>query len=499
MKQVDLINCLYNKTIINDTYINLDVSMVTNDSRKVEDGACFIAIRGEHFDGHKALSQVIQEGAKLLVVEEIPEDFQKLDASIVKVPSTYRMQATLANKFYQEPSKRLDVVAVTGTNGKTTTTNMINQMLEALNHKTGLIGTLHNKIDQQLIPTVNTTPDALILQSLFAKMIESQCDTVILEASSHALKLGRLSYTDVNCAIFTNISREHLDFHHTMEDYAYAKSLLFSQLGQQFENDKAKLAILNLDDPYYELMASVTSAEIVSYSLANTQATVYAHDIHTYKGQTQFVLNFMGQKYNVLIPMRGSYNVSNFLAAFLCLYFYYQYSIEDILDAFSAFTGVSGRMQRINRGQEFEVIVDFAHTTDALERVLKDIKRFKQVDQDIVVLMGHSGGNRDSAARPELGDILFKYADRLVFTADNPRFETVEKICQEMVGSHREKPYTIIEDRKEAIDFTIKNAKNTDIILFAGKGGEPYQVIGDDYIPFNEAEIVAAMIEKYIS
>lgn len=498
MKQSELIQPIYNYEIIKDVYLDHEVSLFTNDSRKVIEGAAFIAIRGENFDGHKVLNQVTQQGARMVFVEELPEDVDAIDGTIIKVPSTYRLQAIIANQFYDQPSNKLEVVAVTGTNGKTTTTNMISQTLEALGHKTGLIGTIHNKVGSRIVPTVNTTPDAVALQALFHEMVEEGCQDVLLEASSHALALGRLSYTAVDCAIFTNISREHLDFHKTMEEYTHAKSLLFSQLGQRFHEGHASLAILNIDDAHWEQMAQVTSADILTYSIENPAATAYAHSIESVGGDTHFVIDYRGQSYSALIPMRGIYNISNYLAAFLCIVGYYGYTPSEMIEAFHSFQGVTGRMQSIQEGQKFEVIVDFAHTTDALERVLSDISDNMDETQRLVVLMGHSGGNRDSEARPVLGDILFKYADHLVFTADNPRYESVDKIISEMIGSNQGKSYEIIADRIEAINHVIQTANAEDIILFAGKGGEPYQVIEDQYIPYDEVQVVIEAIQRHL-
>lgn len=498
MQQKELISVLNDAKVVNEAFLSNEVTKLVNDNRLVEAGACFIAIKGEHFDGHQALAGVIEKGAELLIVEHIPEEVSHLEATFVVVQSTYRAQAILANQFFNQPSTRLNIVAVTGTNGKTTTTNMISQLLESLEHKTGVIGTMHYKVDQTFYPAVNTTPNALELQSLFNEMVEAQCQDALIEASSHALALGRLWYTDVDCAIFTNLTREHLDFHKTMDNYAYAKSLLFSQLGQRFIEGKPRLAILNCDDEYYKVMQQATSAEVVSYSLENSQATAYASNMTEENGITHFDLHYNDQVYEVKLPMRGSYNVSNYLAAFLTLSNYYGYKAEQIILATSDFKGVEGRMQVIDEGQSFDVVVDFAHTPDALERVLQELNKYKKADQRIISLMGHSGGNRDSGMRKPLGDILFKYSDEIVFTADNPRFEPVEKIVNEMIGAHQneEKPFSIIKDRAVAVEHAINIAGPHDIVLFAGKGGEPYQVIGDEKIPYDEVQTVIDALHR---
>ncbi|MGY4104780.1 UDP-N-acetylmuramoyl-L-alanyl-D-glutamate--2,6-diaminopimelate ligase [Ignavigranum ruoffiae] len=494
MNQVNLLSVMNNKEIYGKSPSHETVTALVNDHRQIVPGACFIAIKGQNFDGHSVLGKAVQSGAKILIVEELPMPLISEDVVWVQVPSTYRAQAILANHFFEEPSTKLDLVAVTGTNGKTTTTTMISELLTNLGHRTGLIGTLHYKVDQTYYPAINTTPDALKLQSLFKEMVDHDCDDAIIEASSHALALGRIWYTDVNCAIFTNISREHLDFHKTMDHYAYAKSLLFAHLGEHFEKGQAKLAVINADDAYADLMMQASGAEIATYSLKDPSATAYAHSIESLEDGIRFVLDFKGQSHSIQLPMLGSYNVANYMAAFLCLALYYHFSVEDILQATEDFTGVRGRMQMIDEGQDFQVIVDFAHTPDALENVLTDLNQHKR--GRLITMMGHSGGNRDSGMRPDLGDILFKYSDWVVLTADNPRHENVTKICQEMRQNHDEIPYTIIEDRQEAIAYILDQVEANDTVLFAGKGGEPYQVIGDEYVPFDEIEIVRQLLHN---
>ena len=497
MNQLELLSPIRSYRIYDQANkLQEEVTTLVNDTRQVIPGSCFIAIRGEHFDGHSAIAEVIESGASLVIVEEKPENVEELStqATIIVVPSTFRAQAVLSNQFYGEPSTKLNLVAITGTNGKTTTANMINDLLESLERKTGMIGTMHYKVDQTYYPAVNTTPNSMVLQGLFNEMVEADVTDAVIEASSHALQLGRLWCTDVDCAVFTNLTREHIDFHKTMENYAYAKSLLFSQLGQKTHKGKVKLAVLNDDDEYASVMAQATSAEIVTYSLVNPNATAFSDNIRLLDNQTTFTLHVYDKEFEVAIPMLGTYNISNYMAAFLVMHEYYGYDPETIIEATNKhFEGVSGRMEVIEAETDFEVVVDFAHTPDALENVLLELNRFKK--GRIITLFGHSGGNRDSGARPELGDILFKYSDEIVFTADNPRFEDVTSICQMMIQDHDEKPYTIIEKREEAVKFALELARENDIVLFAGKGGEPYQIIGDEKIPYNEAEYIKQQLE----
>ncbi|WP_124057544.1 UDP-N-acetylmuramoyl-L-alanyl-D-glutamate--2,6-diaminopimelate ligase [Vaginisenegalia massiliensis] len=496
MEAQALIRVLYDAQVLGVPLTNQEIEHLTNDSRQIKENTCFIAIRGEQFDGHSAVEQVAKQGAKLVIVEEVQPAWLELPITIVKVRSTFRAQAILANQYYQQPSEKLAVVAVTGTNGKTTISNMISDILEKLGHKTGLIGTLRYKVDDHSYLPVNTTPDALRLQELFNEMVEVGCQDAIIEASSHALALGRLWYTDVDCAIFTNLAREHLNFHQTMENYAYAKSLLFAQLGQAFKQGRPRLAITNLDCPYGLQMVQASSADVVTYSLEDESATAYANHIETDKSGLTFDLHYQEKAYRVQLAIVGRYNVSNYLAAFLCLTAYYGFSPEQVVDATQAFKGVTGRMQTIDKGQNFEVILDYAHTPDAVEMVASDLAKRKK--NRLIIMTAHSGGNRDSAVRPQIGDIIFNYGDSIVLTSDNPRHEPIEKICREIQGNHTEKPCVIIPNREEAIDYTLNLAEKDDIILLAGKAGESYQIIGSQKFPYDEVKTVNEVLDKIL-
>ncbi|EHR38078.1 UDP-N-acetylmuramoyl-L-alanyl-D-glutamate--2,6-diaminopimelate ligase [Facklamia languida] len=498
MKAQALIEVLINYQLKGSTDLSCEIQNLTNDSRQAGPGDAFIAIVGQRFDGHSAVDQLIQDRVQMIVAQEV-SDYQVQQAIqknviLVVVPDTNRAQAIMANRFFHEASSTLKLVAVTGTNGKTTTSNMISQLLEAFDHTTGLIGTIHYKIGQTFYPAINTTPDSLTLHRYFAEMVEAGCQDAVLEASSHALALGRLWQTEVDCAIFTNLTREHLDFHQTMDHYAYAKSLLFAQLGEHFKGGQPKLAIVNLDDDYHSVMLAASGAASATYSLENPRATAFADEIEMSPSGLRFTLHFDNQAFKVFLPMIGRYNVYNYLAAFLCLTLSYGYAPQAVIEKTGQMTGVPGRMQVIETDQPFSIVVDFAHTTDALENVLSELSQNKE--GKLKVLFGHSGGNRDSAARPDLGNTLFKWADEVVLTADNPRFEPVDKINQELLGDHHDHVHVMIEDRIEAIQYMIQSGQPGDILLFAGKGGESYQVIGDDYVPYDEISVIKDTLVK---
>lgn len=472
-----------------------DITALVNDTRQVIPNSCFIAIKGEGFDGHVAAQEVYEKGARMMVVEHLPHNWQSIPLIYAKVDSTTRAQAILANSFYDCPSEKMNVVAVTGTNGKTTTSTLISQALMALGHKTGVVGTLHYKVDQLYHKAPNTTPNSLVLQQLFSQMVEAGCSDAIIEASSHGLQIGRLSYTNIDCAIFTNLTREHLDFHKTMAEYAQAKMLLFAQLGQRFHRGKSSLAILNIDDKHATMMKEATSADVVTYSIEK-EATAYATNIVATAYGQSFTLHFRNHTYSVSLPMFGKYNVSNYLAVFLCLVFYYGYSPEAVLEVTSSLEGVEGRMQVVSQGQPFDVVVDFAHTPDAVKNVLVSLK--EHTKGRLITVIGHSGGNRDSGARPEIGDYVFGYSDEIVLTADNPRHESIYKICREIVGIHTDRSYIIIEDRNDAVEYALSLAKAGDTVLFAGKGGEKYQIIGDEQLPYDEVAVIRTVLTKLL-
>ena len=344
------------------------------------------------------------------------------------------------------------------------------------------------KIGEERIETRNTTPEILTVHETLQKVKEIGGDTCIMEVSSHALQLGRVWGIDYNVAVFTNLTHEHLDLHKTMENYAHAKSLLFSQLGNHSKNGKPRVAILNSDEEHYEQFAYSTPCEVVSYGF-DENADIRATDIQTNGAMTSFNVTMNGKQLPVSIPMIGLFNVYNVLAAFAVAVIN-GISLERAVELMKRFPGVGGRMQMIQQGQPFQVIIDFAHTPDGLENVLMTLEKVKM--NRVITIMGHSGGNRDSSMRPELGEIAFEKSDYVILTADNPRHEPLEEIYKGILSGRKNEKiaYECIDDRIEAVKRALEIAQEGDILLFAGKGVEPYQVIGDEYIPYNEVETV---------
>ena len=472
---------------------NVRVENLAQDSRKVTPNTLFFCVEGVTVDGHDFAKSAKEKGASVFVASKNIQA-QVGDTPVIYVKDVTRVMTLFANHFYGYPSESLNMIGVTGTNGKTTVTHMVDYLLEDLNKPTALIGTMYRKIGSERISTRNTTPEILTVHETLQKLKEIGGDTCIMEVSSHALQLGRVWGMDYNIAVFTNLTHEHLDLHKTMENYAHAKSLLFSQLGNHSKNNKPKVAILNKDQEVYEQFAFSTSAEVISYGF-NEEADFKAKNVHANGAVTTFDLYFNAKEYKVEIPLIGLFNVYNVLAAF-AVAVVRGVPLEDAICKMKQFPGVGGRMQLIQKGQPFQVIVDFAHTPDGLENVLSTLETVKK--HRIITVMGHSGGNRDSSMRPELGQIAFEKSDYVILTADNPRKEPLQNIYQGILSEVDvdSSKYECIDDRSEAVYRALSLAEKDDIILFAGKGVEPYQVIGEEYFPYDEVQTVINHLEK---
>lgn len=472
---------------------NIVVDKLAQDSRKVVPNTMFFCIEGVTVDGHLFAGKAKELGANVFVASK-PIKEQVGDSPVIYVKDVTRVMTLFANHFYGYPSENLNMIGVTGTNGKTTVTHMVDYLLEELGKPTALIGTMYRKIGEERIETRNTTPEILTVHETLQKVKEIGGDTCIMEVSSHALQLGRVWGIDYNVAVFTNLTHEHLDLHKTMENYAHAKSLLFSQLGNHSKNGKLRVAILNRDQECFEQFAYSTSAEIISYGFTE-EADIRATEIESNGAMTTFVVTVNGEKLPVMIPMIGLFNVYNVLAAF-GVAMVNGIPLRKAVEKIAKFPGVGGRMQLIQKGQPFQVIIDFAHTPDGLENVLSTLEEVKI--NRVITIMGHSGGNRDSSMRPELGEIAFEKSDYVILTADNPRQESLENIYSEIVSGRKNEntPYECVDDREQAIERALELAQEGDILLFAGKGVEPYQVIGEEYIPYNEVETVVQALEK---
>ncbi|HLQ97128.1 MAG TPA: UDP-N-acetylmuramoyl-L-alanyl-D-glutamate--2,6-diaminopimelate ligase [Candidatus Dormibacteraeota bacterium] len=468
---------------IEETYMN----KIEMDHRKINSGDAFVCLRGFTVDGHDYAEQAVEKGATIIIAEQ---DMKTSVATIV-VPDTSRALAFIAAKFYDFPTSKLSLIGITGTNGKTTTTYLLEAIFKQDQKNTGLIGTIQMKIGDKTYPVNNTTPDSLLLQKTFKQMVDEEIDTAIMEVSSHALDLGRVHGCDYDVALFTNLSLDHLDYHKDLDDYLRVKSLLFAQLGNSYRPGDRKFAILNADDPASQLIKKSTAQHILTYG-CKSNADMMAKNIELRANGTKFTLKTPIGEIEINSQLVGMFNVYNMLAA-SSIAVVQHVDLQVIKEALENISGVHGRFEQVNKGQRFSVIVDYAHTPDSLENVLQTITEFSK--RRIFVVVG-CGGDRDRSKRPLMANIAVKYADQAIFTSDNPRTENPLSILNDMTDHLKETNYEVIDDRKQAIFRAIDLAKDDDIILIAGKGHETYQEINRVKYDFDDREIASEAIKQ---
>ncbi|WP_342434094.1 UDP-N-acetylmuramoyl-L-alanyl-D-glutamate--2,6-diaminopimelate ligase [Neobacillus sp. FSL H8-0543] len=466
---------------------NPEITSVENDNRRVQKGSLFICIKGHSADGHDFAESAVQKGAVAILAERS----MPIDVPVIVVKDTTRAMAVIANAFYDQPSKKLHLIGITGTNGKTTISHLIEKIFADANRKTGLFGTMYTKIAEKIVETKNTTPESLVLQNGLHEMVDAGVEVAVMEVSSHALDIGRVHGCDYNVAVFTNLSQDHLDYHQTMAEYLHAKSLLFAQLGNTFNEKEPKFAILNIDDPVSLVYEKSTAAHIITYGIDNP-ADFLAKNIQITSAGTSFDLMLKNEKYPINLQLVGRFSVYNVLASMAAAYVS-NIPINRIIDSIEDNKGVAGRFELVNAGQDFMVIVDYAHTPDSLENVLKTIQQLAA--NRIFVIIG-CGGDRDRTKRPLMAKIACRYATDPIFTSDNPRSEDPLAILNEMEAGVRGEKYSKILDRKEAIVTAIKQASKGDIVLIAGKGHETYQIIGNKVYDFDDRVAAREAIEE---
>ncbi|WP_017727204.1 UDP-N-acetylmuramoyl-L-alanyl-D-glutamate--2,6-diaminopimelate ligase [Halalkalibacterium ligniniphilum] len=454
------------------------------DSRQIREGSLFFCIKGYTVDGHDFAKQAVAHGAVAIVAER---DLG-LEVPTVIVGDPKRVMAQLASRFYGEPSKAFRLIGVTGTNGKTTITHLLEKMMQDAGQQTGLIGTMYTKVKDKTYETKNTTPESLQLQKRFFEMKEAGVDTAVMEVSSHALYDGRVRGCDFDVAIFTNLTPDHLDYHKTMEEYKYAKGLLFAQLGNTYNG---KIAILNQDDPASLTYDKMTTAQVVTYGLTD-RADVYAKDVKIAASKTTFTLVAFQEEIPISLQLIGMFSVYNALAAAAAA-LVSGVSLQQVKKSLEAVKGVAGRFETVNANQPFTVIVDYAHTPDSLENVLKTVNELAK--GKVCVVVG-CGGDRDRTKRPVMAKIACQLADYAIFTSDNPRSEDPSQILSDMKKGIEGDNYVIIEDRKQAIYHAIQEAKEEDVIVIAGKGHETYQILKDRTIDFDDRAVARQAIEE---
>jgi UDP-N-acetylmuramoyl-L-alanyl-D-glutamate--2,6-diaminopimelate ligase len=475
---------LKKKTIIGNSEIM--VSEIIIDSRKVTIGSMFVALKGTQIDGHTFIQKAIDMGAMSILCEDLPET-RPDNITFLQVSNASEALGYLASEFYDNPSKKLKLVGITGTNGKTTTVMLLFRLFRNLGYRCGLISTVQNQIDEYVIPSTHTTPDAVSLNQLLAKMAQTGCTHAFMEVSSHAVVQHRITGVTFTGAIFSNITHDHLDFHGTFDNYIKAKKGFFDAL------PKTAFALINIDDRRGGVMVQNTKASINTYSL-ETLATVKGRIVSDSIYGLQMEIN----NHDIHFQLIGTFNAYNLMAIYGAAILLDE-DANEVLVEMSSLKTAPGRFEQIVSMKDQKVgIVDYAHTPDALENVLKTINQIKDGNQQVITVVG-CGGNRDATKRPIMAKIACELSNKVILTSDNPRNEDPAEILEQMrkgIPPIDFKKTLIIEDRKEAIFLAVRKlAKEGDIILVAGKGHENYQEIKGIKYHFDDKEALAEAFE----
>lgn len=464
---------------VKNEYKDTEVLEVTADSRNVKEGYLFVCIKGATFDGHNVAADMIKKGACAVVCER---DLG-LEKQILVENSRAALSPICAN-FFNNPANELKIIGITGTNGKTTTTFIIKQILENVGKKVGLIGTVQNMIGNEIYPAHYTTPDPHELQSLFRKMVDSGCEYCVMEVSSQALAQGRVNRVPFLIGAFTNLTQDHLDYHKTWENYFNAKRILF---------ENCKIAVTNLDDKYGLEIVKDLDCKVVTYALDNNKSDYTAKNVSFSADGVKYelVCDRIGR---VECPIPGRFSVYNSLCA-AAIVLELGIDFKETLIAISKSSGVKGRIEVVPTDTDYTVIIDYAHSPDGLENIISSLK---EIAKGRVVTLFGCGGDRDKTKRPKMGKVAADLSDFCVVTSDNPRSEDPSKIIEDILEGMKDTktPYKVVENRKEAIRWAMENAEPDDIILLAGKGHETYQILPTGTIHFDEREAVREVLEN---
>ncbi|MGL5150779.1 MAG: UDP-N-acetylmuramoyl-L-alanyl-D-glutamate--2,6-diaminopimelate ligase [Clostridium sp.] len=482
MKLVEILNNIKYELIKGTE--DLEVNKIAYDSRKVEANDIFVCVKGYATDGHKYIDTSLNNGAKVIVVQDYVE--VKSDVTVIKCEDTRKALAQMACNFYDSPSKKMKMIGVTGTNGKTTTAFMIKNILEESGKKVGLIGTIANFIGDKKLETERTTPESLELQELFKNMVDEGVEYCVMEVSSHSLDLDRVYGVEFNVGIFSNLTRDHLDFHKTFENYFNAKYKLF---------ERSSINIINIDDNYgkeiVERLSKYDDKKVISYS-EKSDSNYKPYNVQFGSREINFDLNMpKEEKFKISIP--GAYNLYNGLSAMLACY---ELGVDvDAIKKGIEKAQVPGRCERtaIKYKLPYDIIIDYAHSPDGLDNILKTAKEFTK--NRLISVFG-CGGDRDKVKRPQMGKIGSDLSDIAIITSDNPRTEEPKEIISDIVKGIEKDNYIIEVQRADAIKKAIEIAMPGDVIVIAGKGHETYQIFKDQTIHFDEREVIEEILSK---
>lgn len=464
-----------------------DISGIAYNSKNVVKNNIFVAIKGVNVDGHKFIMDAMNNGAIAVVVEDdsvIPDYiFEHRNVTKILVENSRKTLAKLSHVFYKEPTNKLDLIGITGTNGKTTTTYIIRKILQTDHRKVGLIGTIANFIDNEKIDTNLTTPESVELNQLFKNMVDKGCQNAVMEVSSHSLVMNRVYGLNFKVAIFSNLTQDHLDFHKTMDEYAKAKKILFDNL------DENAYSVVNYDDQYSQFMIKDTKSKVYTYGF-DDGCDFQILDLSNSLNGLSFKIKYQEQIFNVKSKLIGKFNAYNITAAFVST-FLLGIEPQIILKAIEDFEGVSGRFQ-VLKNKNKTVVIDYSHTPDSLQKALSTLNEL--TNNPIYCVFG-AGGDRDKTKRPIMGKIASELSKKVFVTSDNPRTEDPEKIIDDIIAGIKYDNFIRISDRENAIKEAILNTEDNAVILIAGKGHEDYQIIGKTKIHFSDAEIANKYLE----
>ncbi len=456
----------------------VDVKSISCDSREDQRGALFVALGGFKFKGANFVSDVIAKGAVAIVIAH-NEMLSQVPAHVViiRTQDPKAMLRTLALRFYGNPSQYVKTVGITGTNGKTTFTYLLESIIHAANQTCGVIGTVNYRIGQEIVPAKNTTPGFIDMQRFLGLLKTRHAQYCVMEVSSHALHQGRVDGIDFSAAVFSNLTQDHLDYHQTMEAYFQAKALLFK---------RQVPAVINVDDRYGKRLCQMAQGKVITYGI-DSDADIKAVNIKYDLSGTTFDIK---DKVSIKTALIGKHNVYNILSAITCAHVL-GFGFDVIKKGVEALTNVPGRLEAVRTGKDFYVFIDYAHTEDGLVNVLKSLRT---VSQNKIITVFGCGGDRDNTKRPKMGAAVCVLSDHAIITSDNPRSEDPSVIIDQIVKGFTKKNYEVCVDRKEAIGRALKQAKAGAIVLLAGKGHEDYQILKDRTIKFNEHAIVKELI-----
>ncbi len=487
---------IFYKMFLGQEVLNQNIYGIEIDSRKIREGDLFIALNGDKTEGRKYLDEAINNGAKIVIEESDVDKVRKLGSVIIIQSKGIRKEASeVASRFYDEPSKGLNVIAITGTNGKSTCVSLLSQLLNLLNIRCGSIGTLGYGFEgETFIPTGMTTPDMVECQKIIFELKQQGAKAIAIEASSHGLSQNRLASVFVDESIFTNLTRDHLDYHDNFEEYKNAKFSLFNKKPRP-------ISIINIDDAagkqlieYINIDSGVGKVNLLSYSLNDMNADIYAKNIKYYPTGLSADLVTPWGTGNLYLNIIGDFNIYNALAvvASACEL---GCEFNDVLSALPKLRGARGRVEPVSVEQDnISVYVDYAHTPDALQKAILAVK--KHVQKNVWVVFG-CGGDRDTGKRSLMGEVAVTYADKVVITSDNPRTEKPEKILEQIQQGIKNKENIVsIENRKEAIEYALLNAALDDCVLIAGKGHEDYQEINSEKLPFSDFDMAYRALKR---